>query len=229
MTTPILLFAAGFGTRMGALTADRPKPLVQVAGRCLIDHALDLTTNQPVGPHVVNLHYRGDMLRHHLADRDIIFSDEADAILETGGGLRRAMPLLGGSPVLTLNTDAVWHGPNPVAALLSAWRDDMECLLLTVPPRHAHGHRGGGDFLRDANGRLTRGKGEVYSGLQMIRTDDLPKIGETAFSMNLLWDRIMGRAGLFGVSYTGDWCDVGQPQSIDIAQSMIGATHVSEN
>jgi len=221
MTMPILLFAAGLGTRMGALTADKPKPLVPVAGDALIDHALKLVGPE-IGPVVVNLHYHGDKLRHHLAGRDIAFSDESDAILETGGGLRHALALLGGSPVITLNTDAVWDGPNPIDALLAAWRPEMEALLLTVPLANVHGHKGRGDFITDPDGRLTRGAGQVYTGLQIVRTDDLMNIPDPAFSMNVLWDRIAARGGLFGHSYTGRWCDVGQPESIAIAARMIG-------
>lgn len=226
MTTPILLFAAGFGTRMGSLTVDRPKPLVPVTGMPLIDHALVLTQGLDLGPVVINLHYKGQMIRDHLADCDVTYSDESEMLLETGGGLRHAEPLLAGSPVVTLNTDAVWAGPNPIAMLLAAWKPKMEALLVTIPKPSAHGHHGAGDFNRDADGRLKRGAGDVYSGLQMIRTDDLTKITDIAFSMNVLWDRIAERGGLYGISYSGQWCDVGQPESIAIAENMIEVSDV---
>ena len=226
MTTPILMFAAGFGTRMGALTANKPKSLVYVADMPLIDHALALTQSQRLGPIVVNLHYKGQMIRDHLIDYDIIFSDESNMILETGGGLRKAGPLLGGSPVVTLNTDAVWVGPNPIALLLNSWKPEMEALLVTVPKPNVHGHLGAGDFQHDTAGRLSRGTGAVYSGLQMIRMDDLANIDNTKFSMNIIWDRIAARNGLYGVSYSGQWCDVGQLESIKIAEHMIEATYV---
>ncbi|MFT5629063.1 MAG: MurNAc alpha-1-phosphate uridylyltransferase [Gammaproteobacteria bacterium] len=226
MTTPILLFAAGFGTRMSALTADQPKPLVPVAGTPLIDHALALTHGLDVGPVVINLHYKGQMIRDHLSGHDVTYSDETDGLLETGGGLRKAAPLLAGSPVVTLNTDAVWAGPSPIAMLLAAWKPEMEALLVTIPKPSVHGHLGAGDFNRDPDGRLTRGAGDVYSGLQMIRTDDLVHITDAVFSMNVVWDRIAARGGLFGVSYTGQWCDVGQPESIATAENMIEASHV---
>lgn len=224
-TLPVLLFAAGFGTRMGALTRDKPKPMVVVAGLPLIDHALNLLGDANT-PKVVNLHYKGEVLRAHLAERDILFSDESDAILETGGGLRRAMPLLGQSVVATLNTDAVWQGPNPIGILTQAWRPEMEALLLTVPKHRAIGHKGAGDFIADANGRLVRGAGEIYTGLQIVRTDDLANIPEDAFSMNLLWNRIAARGGLYGASFGGRWCDVGQPESIALAEKMLGETNV---
>ncbi|MBE0413882.1 nucleotidyltransferase family protein [Yoonia sp.] len=219
MTMPILLFAAGRGTRMAPLTDDRPKPLIKVAGRALIDHALDLTEGQ--GLRVVNAHYKADMLRRHLAGRDIAISDETDLLRETGGGLRHALPLLPGNPVITMNTDAVWRGPNPVAQLRSAWRDEIEALLLLVPPAQVVGHTGKGDFAMDAKGRLTRAPAHVFSGVQMIRTDTLATIEKEVFSMNLVWDQMAARGGLFGVIYPGQWCDVGQPDSIPLAEAML--------
>lgn len=222
---PVLLFAAGFGTRMGPLTREKPKPMVKVAGLPLIDHALNLLTEANTAK-VVNLHYKAEILRDHLAGRDIQFSDESDAILETGGGLRRALPLLGKSVVATLNTDAIWQGVNPIETLMNAWRPEMEALLLTVPKDRAIGHKGAGDFIADTNGRLTRGAGEIYTGLQIVRTDDLVNIPEDAFSMNVLWNRIAERGGLYGASFSGRWCDVGQPESIALAEQMLGETDV---
>lgn len=223
---PILIFAAGLGTRMGSLTKDRPKPLVVVGGKPLIDHAFDLIDPDVIGPCVVNIHYKGDMLRDYLVGRGILFSDETGLLLETGGGLRHALTLLKNDVVCTLNSDAVWRGPNPITVLLNAWRPEMEALLLTVPLSHAIGHKGRGDFIADADGRLIRGAGEIYTGLQIVRTDDLENIAEEAFSMNLLWDRIANRGGLFGMSYGGCWCDVGQPESITLAEEMLGRPHV---
>lgn len=221
MTMPIMFFAAGLGTRMGALTKDMPKPLIKVGGKTLIAHALDLVNSAGVGRKVVNLHYRGDMIRQHLADRDIIFSDESDALLETGGGLRHALPLLNGNPVLTMNTDAVWQGPNPVQHILSAWRPQMEALLLLVEKHNVSGHLGKGDFSVDAEGRLHRGPQTIYTGLQIVRTDVLAQINETAFSMNAVWNIINARGGLFGTVYDGQWCDVGQPSSLPLAEAML--------
>ena len=223
---PVLLFAAGLGTRMGALTQHQPKPLVKVGGRPLIDHALALIDGNDLGPIVVNLHYKSDMIRDHLAGKDVTFSDESGMLLETGGGLRHALPLLGSTTVCTLNTDAVWRGPNPIAVLMSAWKPQMEALLLTIPKVRAIGHTGRGDFNADAAGKLTRGAGEVYTGLQIIRTDDINQITESAFSMNLLWDRIAARGRLYGHSYDGAWCDVGQPESVALAETMLEIPNV---
>lgn len=219
MTLPILFFAAGLGTRMGDLTKDRPKPLIRVGGKALIDHALDLAAN--LGPKVVNLHYHSDMIRQHLAGRDILFSDESDKLLETGGGLRRALGLLAGNPVMTMNTDAVWKGPNPLDQIIAAWRPEMEALLLVVEKRNVSGHLGKGDFQLDPDGRLHRAPQMIYTGVQIIRTDVLAEIANRVFSMNLAWNMIAARGGLYGCTYQGQWCDVGQPSSIPLAEAML--------
>lgn len=220
--TPILLFAAGLGTRMGALTKDRPKPLVEVGGRALLDHALDFALIPEVGPRVVNIHYLPQMMRDHLRDRDVLISDESDRLLETGGGLKKAHDLLGGtSPVLTMNTDAVWKGPNPIPQLLKAWRPEMEALLLVVPRANAHAHRGKGDFSLDGEGRLHRAPEHVYTGVQMIRCDRLDEVGDDAFSMNEYWNRMDARGGLYGTLYDGEWCDVGHPGALPEAEAML--------
>ncbi|EBA14116.1 nucleotidyltransferase family protein [Roseobacter sp. CCS2] len=221
MTVPILFFAAGLGTRMGSLTQDKPKPLIKVAGRALIDHALEFANDAPVGPKVANLHYKGDMIRSHLVDQHIIFSDESDALLETGGGLRKAIPLLDGNPVMTMNTDAVWQGPNPVQHMLKAWQPQMEALLLIVEKTNVHGHLGDGDFSMDADGRLHRAPGAIYTGLQIMRTEVLSTIKDSAFSLNVAWNIIAERGGLYGTIYDGQWCDVGQPASILVAEAML--------
>jgi GTP:adenosylcobinamide-phosphate guanylyltransferase len=127
---PLMLFAAGLGTRMRPLTDARPKPLVEVAGRPLIDHALDLAGAAGIGRIVVNLHYLPGQIRDHLAGRSGIAFSEEGMLLDTGGGLKKALPLLGDGPVLTLNTDAVWTDPLALKALLSAWDPArMEALL----------------------------------------------------------------------------------------------------
>lgn len=223
----VMLFAAGFGTRMGALTADRPKPLIPVAGKPLIDHALDLV--RPAAPSriVANIHYLPDQLRQHLDGSGVILSDESDRILETGGGLRKALPLLGSGPVFTMNTDAVWQGPNPLTLLSQAWEPDrMDALLLCIPRENAVGHTGAGDFLMDDENRLRRGPGLVYSGLQILKADGLADIEEQVFSLNLLWNRMLDQGRLFGVGYPGQWCDVGRPEGIAQAEKMIGFSHV---
>ena len=227
MTAPfsVMLFAAGMGTRMAPLTADRPKPLICVAGKPLLDHALDLTNVPQVGRRVVNVHYKADMVRAHLAGRDVAISAE-DPLLETGGGLRHALPLLGAGPVMTLNTDAVWHGPNPLAQLAAAWHSQMEALLLLVPPAQVAGHVGKGDFAIAPDGRLTRAPAQIYTGAQIMRTDRLGDVPQDAFSLNLIWNEMAQRGGLYGISYDGRWCDVGRPDCIPLAEQMLQAPDV---
>lgn len=227
LTLPVLLFAAGFGTRMGALTAHRPKPLLRVAGKTLLDHALDLVNGYGAARIVVNLHYLPEQIEQHLAGRDILLSHESPDILETGGGLRAALPLLGPGPVFTLNTDAIWRGSNPLCHLAARWSPaKMDALLLCVPAPRAMGHHGAGDFVISADGRAARGPGAIYSGLQIIKPDLLHDIPEKAFSLNLLWDRMLTEGRLFASLYPGRWCDVGRPEGLALAEALLEAPDV---
>lgn len=226
MTKPgIMFFAAGDGTRMRPLTLDRPKPLVSVAGKPLLDHALALTRGAALGPRVINARYLAPMIVDAAAERDLTVSGE-DTPIDTGGGLRHALPLLQTNPVVTLNTDAVWSDTSALSQLLSAWQPGMEGLLLVVPPERAIGHLGRGDFLLDAEGLLTRGPGHIYTGLQIIRTDRLHDIPDDSFSLNRVWDRMLAAGTLHGVVYSGKWCDVGQPDSIPLAETLLADAHV---
>ena len=218
-----MIFAAGLGTRMGALTADRPKPLIEVAGRRLIDPALAYAKEAGADPIVVNVHYKADQLRAYLAPEPVRIADETAQLLETGGGLKAALPLLGPGPVWTLNSDAAWSGPNPLAALARVWRPEMEALLLLVPRERALGHAGTGDFILDPTGRLARGTSYVYTGAQILRTEGLAEIPELVFSLNRLWDRATARGGLFGLVHEGEWCDVGRPESLALAENLLRA------
>lgn len=216
----LMIFAAGRGTRMGALTQDRPKPLVRVAGRPLLDHALELGQKAGAAPIVVNTHYLGAQIETHLQGRNIAISAETETLLDTGGGLRAALPLLGPGPVMTLNSDAVWRGPNPLDLLRAAWRpDEMDALLLCIPPSRAHAHDSAGDFTLSDDGLLTRGPGLTYTGAQIINPARLHEIGDEVFSLNRLWDLLTPR--LHGLSYPGDWCDVGHPAGIAAAEAML--------
>lgn len=206
---------------MKHLTRDRPKPLISVGGMALIDHALNILENDLITKRVVNVHYLHEMMRNHLADRGIVFSDETDELLETGGGLRRAIPLLGSSPVVTINSDAVWGDLTPLETLMSSWTTDKEALLLVVPTNKAIGHIGGGAFDLDAGGRLRRGNGFVFTGLQIIRTERFETVIQHNFSTRLVWEQMLKAGGLFGTVYHGKWCDVGRPECVQLAESMI--------
>lgn len=229
---PLMVFAAGFGTRMGALTALRPKPLIPVAGRALIDRALDLAAEAGCDPVVVNLHYRGQQIADHLAGSPVHLSWEHDLILETGGGLRQALPQLGSGPVCTLNPDAVWTGPNPLIRLANHWEPAlMDGLLMLAPVKAVYPHGGRSDFTMDARGRLSRhaetgGPGFVYLGAQIITTEGLATIDARAFSLNRLWDQMIADGRAFGLLHPGGWCDVGRPEGIAKAEAMLAAADV---
>lgn len=217
-----MLFAAGFGTRMGSLTATQPKPMIKVAGRPLVDHALDLVKPLNLARVVANLHYKPDQLAAHLTAKGVTLSIETPDILETGGGLRAALPLLGDGPIFTLNTDAIWRGPNPLELLANAWRPDvMDALLMCIPPERATGHTGKGDFQFEADSPAVRGPGAIYCGVQIIKTNGLAAIRETAFSLNLLWDQMLAQNRLYCMTYPGTWCDVGRPESIPLAEALL--------
>ena len=225
-----MLFAAGFGSRMAGLTATRPKPMIEVAGKPLIKHALEIAEAAGIQRKVANLHYLGDLLERYLADQDVALSWERAQILETGGGLRAALPLLGDGPVLTLNTDAIWTGKNPLTHLMNAWDPSrMDALLLLLPSPKATGHDGGGDFILSDDGTVRRATGSdglVYLGAQIIRTDLLATISEPVFSVNKLWDIMIERGRAFGLVHQGGWCDVGQPDSIAKAEALLDAANV---
>ena len=220
MSLPLMIFAAGKGTRMAPLTDVTPKPLIPVAGRTLLDRALDLGRAAGVGQVVVNIHHLGGQIRDHIGAQALI-SDESDLLLETGGGLRKALPLLGSGPVITMNPDVIWTGPNPISALLSAWDNSMDALLMLVPIAHTHGRQGGGDFSLGPDNRLIRKGDLVYGGAQIIRPDRLAEIADQVFSLNRLWDAMLAEGRVFGLVHPGGWCDVGRPESIPLAEAML--------
>lgn len=219
---PVLIFAAGFGTRMGALTRDRPKPLIEVAGRPLIDRAIDTLRAAGASRIVANTHYKADMLHRHLKPRGIAVSHETPAILDTGGGLKAALPLLRGGAVLTINPDAVWSGQNPVSLAAAHWDPArMDALLVCVPLDAARGRAGAGDFAMDEVGRLHRGGPLVYGGVQIIKPGPVAAVPQQVFSLNTVWDTLAAAGRLFGIPHPGPWCDVGHPQGIEIAENML--------
>lgn len=219
-----MLFAAGFGTRMGQLTATQPKPLVKVAGLPLIDHARRVAAGAGLQHQVANLHYLRDQLADHLEGSGVRLSWETDGILDTGGGLKAALPLLGDGPVLTLNTDAVWTGANPLTRLMQAWDPDrMDQLFLLLPAARARSASGRSDFVMDDQGRVDWAKGRdgfLYLGAQIIHPRLLTET-EAAFSLHGPWTRAMATGRAFGVLHEGDWCDVGHPGGIAEAEALL--------
>ena len=226
-----MLLAAGIGKRMRPLTASRPKPLVRVAGKPLIDYGLDKLVEAGVARAVVNVHYLPDQLIAHLHGRkapQIAISDETDGLLETGGGMVRALPLIAADTFFCLNTDAIWlDGPrNAFSALSDAWDEDrMDVLLLVVSHAQAHNFAGLGDFHLDPLGRISRRKpGRVapfiYTGIQIVSQRLLRDAPAGAFSTGVLWDRAIAEGRLYGLSHTGLWFEVGTP-------AMIGPTEAA--
>ncbi|MDE1917387.1 MAG: nucleotidyltransferase family protein [Sphingomonadales bacterium] len=228
-----MVLAAGIGKRMRPLTALRPKPMVKVAGKTLIDHALDRLKDAGIARAVVNVHYLADPLQAHLSHRkapQIVISDERDALLETGGGMVRAdraglLP----ETFFALNSDNIWlDGPCNVFDELSlAWDDGrMDALLLLVRHPDAYNYQGQGDFHLDPIGRISRRRhGRVapyiYTGIQLLSRRLLRDAPEGSFSTNILWNRAMEEGRLFGAVHTGKWIEVGEPGHIAPAEALL--------
>jgi MurNAc alpha-1-phosphate uridylyltransferase len=232
-----MLMAAGLGKRMRPLTATRPKPLVRVAGQALIDHALDRIEEAGIRRTIVNVHYLPDAIEAHLKSRakrtgaDYLISDERALLLETGGGLVKALPLLGDKPFLCANSDNLWiNGPiDSIQALALRWDDEaMDALLLMVPHARATGHKGAGDFRMDPRGRLSRrlpGKIApfVFTGVQIIAPRLIADAPAEVFSTNIFWDRAIASGRAYGFAHPGLWFDVGTPESLPLVEAAIGS------
>ena len=230
-----MVMAAGLGKRMRPLTATRPKPLVEVAGKTLLDHTLDHLRAAGVRKAVVNVHYLADSLEAHLKNQvqgiETAVSDERELLLETGGGLVKALPQIDADPFLAVNSDNLWvNGPIDSLRLLASNWDDarMDALLLLVPLARAHCHNGNGDFHMSATGKLRRRKAGgvapfVYTGIQMMSKRLFERELPTGpFSTNLLWDHAMEEGRCFGSVHQGLWFDVGAPPNIKKAEEILG-------
>jgi len=228
-----MIMAAGLGKRMRPLTATRPKPLVEVAGRALIDHCLDRLRAAGVEKAVVNVHYLAGALEAHLKNRsqdiEIAVSDERKLLLETGGGLVHAIDLIDSDPFLAVNSDNLWvDGPADTLKLLASHWDDakMDALLLLVPLARARNHQGMGDFHMTRTGRLSRRERSrvapfVFTGIQMMSKRLLNGAPEGPFSTNILWDRAIADGRCFGAVHQGLWFDVGMPKSIKLTEAAL--------
>ena len=228
-----MIMAAGLGKRMRPLTATRPKPLIEVAGQSLLDHVLDHLRAAGVTKAVVNVHYLADAVEAHLASRDhgleIMISDERELLMETGGGLVKAAPLIDSDPLLAINSDNLWiDGPADTLKLLASQWDDqkMDALLLLVPLARAENHRGMGDFHMDRRGRLRRRERShvapfVFTGIQMLSKRLLRDAPEGPFSTNVLWSRAIEEGRCFGAVHQGLWFDVGTPRSIEMTEAAL--------
>ncbi|MGE0700108.1 MAG: nucleotidyltransferase family protein [Hyphomicrobiaceae bacterium] len=225
------VLAAGLGTRMRPLTETLPKPLVRLAGRTLLDHALDRIAAAGIAEAVVNVHYRADQIELHLRQRTraprTLVSDERALLLDTGGGVTKALPLLGGRPFLIHNSDSVWieRGQGNIARLAAAFdASHMDGLLLLADREASLGYDGRGDFRLGADGRIARvGKGEeaafVFAGVSIAGPRLLRDAPEGAFSLNRLWDRALSEGRLHGLVLDGTWMHVGDPKALAAAEA----------
>lgn len=227
-----MVLAAGLGTRMRPLTAELPKPLVRVAGKPLIDHVLDRLDTAGIRRAIVNVHHHADQLIAHLGARkrpEITISDERDALLDSGGGVRKALAALGPDPFVIHNCDSIWtEGTRTnLGRLLNHWDEDaMDCLLLLAPTVASLGYHGRGDFALDPAGRLRRrGEREIvpfaFAGVSIAHPrifDDMP---EGPFSLNRPWDRSIEGGRAFGVRLEGHWMHVGDPAAVAAAEEWI--------
>jgi N-acetyl-alpha-D-muramate 1-phosphate uridylyltransferase len=236
MTAPTtaMVLAAGLGTRMRPLTDDRPKALVEVGGRALIDHVLDRLAEAGVMRAVVNVHWFADRLEAHLGARgrgpEIVISDERDLLLETGGGLKKARPLLGDAPVLVANIDSVWiDRGDALGDLIRLWDPGrMDAALLLARREGAIGFEGDGDFFLADDGRLTfRGEAPAapfaYMGVHITRPGYADGGPEGPFSLSPLWRASAAAGRLYGCVLDGDWMHVGDPGARDEAEARLAA------
>ena len=229
-----MIMAAGKGTRMMPLTADRPKPLVEVGGVALLDHVLDHLRDAGVGKIVVNAHYRADQVESHLAahaaDFDVSISDERDLLRDTGGGLVQALPMILDDPFICVNADNWWtnNGQNAISRLMAHWdAARMDVLMLLVPLATAYNSQGIGDFNMDADGRLSRRVGDapapyVWTGVQLLSKKLIVDPPSDVFSTNVFWDRAIAHGRCMGLVHEGMWFDVGYPAAIPATQERLG-------
>ena len=229
-----MIMAAGKGTRMMPLTADRPKPLVEVGGVALLDHVLDHLRDAGVGKIVVNAHYLADQVEAHLAahatDFDVSISDERELLRDTGGGLVQALPMISDDPFICVNADNWWtnDGQNAIARLMAHWdAARMDVLMLLVPLATAYNSQGIGDFNMDADGRLSRRVGDapapyVWTGIQLLSKKLIVDPPSDVFSTNVFWDRAIAEGRCMGLVHEGMWFDVGYPAAITATEERLG-------
>jgi N-acetyl-alpha-D-muramate 1-phosphate uridylyltransferase len=226
-----MVLAAGLGKRMRPLTAAQPKPMVRVAGKPLIDHALDRLAEAGISRAVVNVHYLPDAVEAHVRARAVpavTISDERELLLETGGGLVKAQDLLP-DPFFCVNSDNIWlDGPrNAFHELSATWdADRMDALLLLVPHTGARNFSGKGDFHMDGKGRISRRRSGriapfIFTGVQLVSKRLLEGAPVGPFSTNLLWDRAIERGRLCGVAFSGQWFEVGSPAAISPTEAAL--------
>jgi N-acetyl-alpha-D-muramate 1-phosphate uridylyltransferase len=227
-----MVLAAGLGRRMAPLTDTRPKPLVPLAGRALLDHVLDRLADAGIANAVINVYYLADQITQHVQGRAaprIAISDERGVLLETGGGVVRALALLGDKPFVIHNSDSVWiePGASNIARLVSLFDGaSMDSLMLLAPRETSLGYDGRGDFLLQSDGRLERaGPGReapyVFAGVSIAHPRLFEGTKEERFSLNVVWDRAIRSGRLFGAVLDGTWMHVGTVEAVDAAERLM--------
>lgn len=229
-----MVLAAGLGERMRPITATLPKPLVKVAGRALIDHALDRLAEAGVETAIVNVHHLADLMEAHLRPRQwpkVVISDERTELLDTGGGIRKALPLIGDEAFVLLNSDSLWiDGPEAnLPRLMRAWNPQDTDILLLLAPTDSVGYDGAGDFVMAPDGGLRRRPADaaaphVYAGAAILKPAVFDGTPDGAFSLNRLFDRAIEAGRLRGLALDGEWLHVGTPDSIGRAEARLAAS-----
>jgi MurNAc alpha-1-phosphate uridylyltransferase len=226
-----MVLAAGLGKRMRPITDTIPKPLVKVAGKTLLDWGLDSLAAVGVEKAVINVHYLPDQIIAHLAGRahpQVSVSDERAELLDSAGGIVKALPLLGAEPFYVLNADTFWidRSLSNLDRLALAWQpEQMDILLMLAAIDQATGHSGGTDFLRGPDGRLARAKGDpvglIYAGAAILSPEIFEGVDATPHSLNAYFDRAIEQGRLFGMKMEGSWITVGTPDAIAPAEAAV--------
>jgi len=221
MAKSAMILAAGLGLRMRPLTLTLPKPLIPVAGQSMLERAFDHLKNLKISRLVVNTHYLAPLIEGYIKTHhpETLISHE-DILLETGGGIKKALPLLGENAFFTLNGDSIWTGPESLKAMEGVWNAAiMNALLLLIPRDKAQGYEGRGDFFMAEDGHLSRPEQNstapyVYIGVQLINPALFQNAPEGPFSMNLLWNKALQKGRLYGYVHEGEWFHISTPEDL---------------
>lgn len=228
-----MILAAGLGKRMKPLTNDRPKPLIDVRGKAMLGHTLDAIAHAGIKHTVINKHHFSKQIDAYIDKRRdwrpiVTFSDESDELLDSGGGVKKALPMLGDKPFFILNSDMIWknNGQDALHRLATAWNDDMDVLLLLINHDDAYGHEGPGDFFMDDENRLTfRGDAPksdyFYGGILIIRPECFDGVDEKIFSLRKIFRTAAANGRLFGLPHEGSWYHVGTPNSVHETEQLL--------
>jgi len=230
MIKTAMILAAGLGVRMRPLTNTRPKPLIEVAGKSMLERTFDHLRRIHISHIVVNTHYLAPLVENEVRRiHPQAFLSHEETLLETGGGIKKALPLLGSGPFFTLNGDSIWSGPDSLTSMQEQWDSSkMDALLLLIPRERAHGYEGRGDFYMDKNGSLTRvhsskeqGIPYVYIGVQIVNPLLFRDSPEGPFSMNVLWDKVLPKGRVYGVVHHGDWFHISTPEDLKTFEPIV--------